>query len=765
MFSRIILLFLLALSNFAWGTNDLAIIDDTNKAFNLGLSGEYFIDETANLTIKEVSNERYDNRFRPLNKEFLQFGQVKGNIWIRSDIAIRATTRTPILLEVKSHRLQYLDAYFPQINNLARLARLGEETAQNQRLIQRPHYLYAVPPNPPAVFTVYLKLASQLPINAEISVRTMTSIDSEEHSNFLISGFLIGILTLLLVNNVLFYAKSRHPMYLYYGLLLISVAFFHLSLHGLLADLSNEPGFQERIYNLASFVGTSAIVFFSRLYLNTKTHFPNLDKILKVWGAIVLVLAGIFTLQPSFFDIKVLSVVGFTTLISLSIHAIVAVVKGIPFAGFYLFARLILLIGHFSWLTTVYGILDNPTILYWGLTLACIGEALVHYLGMLIQKDPLRRSDSRDSDSSRSHTFELLVDLSSRLRRQTNIIDGSLSWGAQTYQSSEAKQILAAGTVANNHIKGLIERIDLVNSISEQEVEKNTPSILLKTLINNAYNQFQEMDQDNASIELNLKKLEQVEILRQGPLVQHLVEVALMELKHFTDQVLTVDVSLQFLERKGLTHLEMSFFPLPTRIQNKTRGSDLGIKYIELITSHLQGGIEIIPRGQHQELKVSFPIQSHKRQIAAKSAPITSFNILVFGQDDRELQRALAVLQYQQNVIEQLTTLDDLLNYLATPKMRTRGTVIIVFDNGGHIPHISQQKVRPLMRLEDQSILITDNAKISRDYAKKLGYDDLLLFSEIEDQLEPRLNALISKGDKLKRANLSRINSLQQIVP
>ena len=765
MFSRIILLFLLALSNFVWANNDLAIIDDKNKAFNLGLSGEYFIDETASLSIKEVSHESYDNRFRPLNNSFLQFGQVKGNIWIRSDIAIRATTRSPILLEVKSHRLQYLDAYFPQLNGPHRLPRLGESVRVNQRLIQRPHYLYNIPERPPAVFTVYLKLSSQLPINAEISIRTMTSIDAEEHTNFLLSGFLVGVLTLLLVNNVLFYLKSGHAMYLTYGVLLISVGFFHLSLHGLLADFSTEPGFQERIYNLASLVGTSAIVFFSRLYLNTKKFFPNLDKVLQVWGSCVLVLAGIFTLQPDTFDIKILSIVGFSTIIGLSIHAVVAAIKNIPFSGFYLFARLILLLGHFTWLMTVYGIINSPTILYWGLTLACIGEAFIHYIGMLVQKNPLSRNDNQDAEDLRNRTYKLLADLSSRLRRQTNVIEGSFNWGAQTFTSSEAKQIMDAGCIANSNIRSLIERVDLINAISGDNADTALSSIMLKNLINNAYNQFQSIDQDNASIEIHAPKLEQIDILRDGQLIQHLLEVALMELKHFTDQVLYVDISVQELERKGVTNLELSFFPIPSRIQSNPQDTDLGLHYMGLITTHLQGDMQISTKGVHQKLKITLPIQCHRRQLSPKAAPLNPFNILVFGQDDQELQKALTVLQPQHQVIEQLTTLDELLNYLATPKQRAMGTIIIIFDNGGHIPHISQQRVRPLMRLEDQSILVTDNAKISRDYAKKLGYDDLLLYSEIKDQLEPRLNALISKGDKLKRASLSRINSLAQIVP
>jgi hypothetical protein len=66
------------------------------------------------------------------------------------------------------------------------------------------------------------------------------------------------------------------------------------------------------------------------------------------------------------------------------------------------------------------------------------------------------------------------------------------------------------------------------------------------------------------------------------------------------------------------------------------------------------------------------------------------------------------------------------------------------------------------MRHEDQCLLISNNVKMSLDYAKKLGFNELLACSELESQLEQMLLRLIQKGDRLKNASLSRIKPLRK---
>lgn len=763
MFYRLILLFLLSISNTVWSASTIAIIDDSNNVFNIGESGSYFIDVDQTLSFDNIASDKYAKRFRPLNREYLQFGMVKGNVWIRTDVAIRTTSKTPILLEIHSPRLQYLDIYLPNLYENQVQAELGGARPYSNRKIQTPNYVFSIPTNTPPVFTLYLRLSSHLPINAEIELKTLSKMSIDAQKDLTFTGILIGILLTLFVCNVFFFIKTSHPMYLIYGVLLIGIAILHLTLHDQVSQLfPNQTNIQERIYNLAALSCLCAIVFFSRLYLDTKEHMPRMDKVLIAIGTIDALLAIVFVIAPEQVNILALSFMVVFTLILLTVHAIIAFIKSVPFSGYYLVARLTLFSGHFAWLMSIYGIIPSATLFEWGLTVTIIIEAMIHFTGMMAQTTPLLQRRSEKSKLPQNDMTDLLSDLSSRLRRQINIIGGGLSHLEQAATSNDTKLFITSSMTANNNLKNLIERIELLNDIKENSLTEQAYPLTLDQLIDTAYSNAQRLDQDNTLIELNTYKTHQVEILQNAAILQHLIESLAQEFKHFTDQPLTLNITRHDTNRDGITILELTCYPLPTRIHENNANFDLGTHYITHLIQYLKGEWHLSENGHTRSMNIQLPIRVHIRPLNTDLVQPNPLDIILFGQEDNDLQKALSLLQARANKIEHFTTLDSLLDYLDLPEKRKTGSIILVFDNGGHIPHITQQRLLPLMRNEDQCLLISNNVKMSLDYAKKLGFDELLACSELDSQLEHMMSRLIQKGDRLKNASLSRINPLRK---
>ena len=763
LFYQLILLFLLGTSNIVWGSNTIAIIDDSNSVFNIGKSGTYFIDTDKNLSFDTISSDLYAKRFRPLNRNYLQFGLVKGNVWIRTDIAIRTTSNMPILLEINTPRLQYLDIYLPNLYENQVQAELGGARPYNNRPIKAPHYVFNIPTNSPPVFTLYLKLSSDLPINAKIELKTLSQMSLDAQKNLTFTGILIGILITLFVCNVFFFIKTSHPMYLIYSGLLIGITALHLSIHDQIsAFFPDQINIQERIYNLAALSCLCAIVFFSRLYIDTKNYLPRIDKALLIIGSINALFAVVFTLSPEQINIVILSSMVVITLTLLTIHAVAAFIYKVPFSGYYLVARLILLIGHFAWILSVYGIIPSAMLLEWGLTITIIIEAMIHFTGIIAQTTPLLQRHAHRAKHSQTEIADLLSDLSSRLRRQVNIIGGGLTHLEQAATSNETRLFLSSSLTANNNLKNLIERIDLLNDVRENSPPEQSYPIPLDQLIDNAYNNVQRLDQDNALIEINSNKTAQVEILQHASILQHLIESLVQEFKHFTDQVLTLDITRHDLNREGITILELSCYPLPKRIHTSTASFDLGMHYITLLIQHIEGEMQISECNHYRRIDIQLPIRAHIRPANSEIGQQNHFDIILFGQTDHDLQKALTLLQSHINKIEHFTTLESLLDYLELPTKRESGSIILVFDNGGHIPHVTQQRLLPLMRHEDQCLLISNNVKMSLDYAKKLGFDELIACSELESQLQQRISRLIQKGERLRNTSLSRIKPLRK---
>ncbi|AEF54120.1 Diverse 7TM receptor transmembrane region [Marinomonas posidonica IVIA-Po-181] len=767
---RFILLFLLCASNIAWGKASIAIIDDTHSTFNIGQSAFYYLDETQSLSYQDISSDYYSKRFRPLARDYLQFGMVKGNIWIRTEAAVQTTIQTPIILDISAPRLQRLDLFLPNLYGHQAQVELGGARPYANLPIEGLSYAYPIPSNIPPIFTIYIKMSSHLPINANIELKTLSEATKDSQNEILITGLLIGILLTLFLCNVFFFIKTTHAMYLIYGVMLVGIVVLHLTLHDHISPLfPNHTGIQERIYNLAALSCLTAVVFFSRLYLDTKRHLPTMDKVLILIGSINALFAFIFAVMPERINIMILSAMVVATLIILTFHAIYAFVKNVPYSGYYLAARILLFTGHFAWILSVYGIIPSQILLEWGLTITIILEALIHFTGMIAQTTPLLQKYAHRRGYSQAEMFDLLSDLSSRLRRQINVIGGGIAHLKPALKSADAKLFLDSSQVANNNIKSLIKRVDVLTDIKGNLAAEQAMPLALNKLIDEAHENFQQLDQDDTNLTINLENTEQVEVLQNATLIKHLIEVLAQEFKHFSDQALNLHFIRHEINREGVTMLEIQCSPLPTRVHSQFSHFDLGMSYIRLVIDHLNGKLVELNNNSvdektqsHPSINIQIPIRVHLRQTQPMDQFADQFDIILFGQSDEDMQKAQALTNNHNHKVEQFSELETLIGYFQNPDLRQSGSVILVFDNGGHIPHVTLQRLLPLMRDEDQCLLISKNVKMSLDYTQKLGFDDLLSCADIDDELETRLTKLIQKGVRLKSSPLSRIKALRK---
>ena len=744
-----------------WSANDIAVIGDTQDTFNVALSGEYFVDEDKTLSFSTISSNLYAQKFRPISGDYLQFGLIKGNIWVRTDVTILNKHNMPILLEISSPRLQYLDIYLPSLYGNQVQAELGNARPYSNREIHSPNYLYSIPQGTPPVFTLYIKLSSHLPINAQIELKTLSAVNLGIQQSFTLTGLFLGLLLSLLIGNLFFFLKSYRPMYLTYSFFIFGIVILHLTLHDQVSQFfPNTVGIQERLYNLASLTCVCAMVFFSRAYLDTKRYLPRIDKLLVMAGTFNAFLAIVFAAFPDSINIALLSMTVIATLLLLMVHAVIAFAQRIPFSGYYLVARLVLFTGYFTWILSVYSIIPSASLLEWGLTATIILEALIHFIGMMMQASKFLQNRVYKADHLQAEIFDLLSDLSSRLRRQVNVIDGGFTHLEETIFSKSAKEVIENGRVANNNLQNLIERIDYMNGIESKIAQEQMTPVSLNQLVDNVYNNFQRLDQDSSLIEMNTHQTDQVEILHNAQAIQQLIEMLIQEFRHFTGQTLTLDIRFKSNNREGSTSLEISSFPVPSRVNINTDTFDFGMSYITLLVQQLNGKIQLSEPNTVRTVNISFPVHTHVRQISKDREREANFDIAVFGQTDDDLQKTLQLLQNHPNKIEHFSTLESLLDRLEGPEKRTNGTIILVLENGGHIPHITQQKIQPLMRLEDQCLLISNNVKMTLDYAKKLGFDEILSCTELDSKLTPLLSRLIRKGNRLRNTPLSRIKPL-----
>lgn len=746
-FKLLILLTLTLMTSTAFSAPAMAILDEQNPSVNIGHVGSYYIDNSGNLTLRDIDSEALRKRFVPLKSSFLQFGMVEGNVWIRVDIAQQFTSNTPTVLHIKAPRLQIIDVYTPGLTNNQIFKEMGEARPFSSRSVSYPDYIVPLPTNVPPVYTLYVKVNSHLPINFLVEVKTLSSLSHDIQKDMAITGLLLGILALLFACNLFFFIKTRRAMYIIYSGLLVSIAALHLSMHGFIYQMFPDlPGLQERIYNFNSLLCAAAITYFTRSYLNTKTLLPRLDRALLTVGFINLTLALLYSIAPKELNIAILSFCAASTLIFLFVVSLYCANKRLPYASYYLTARVVLTSGYTVWLMSAYGIIPLPLWFQWGLTISIIMEALVHFTGIMTHLTP-SKSAPTSHEPKQVESTDLLDDISTRINRHM----AALNHYASLKPDMDDTQV----KVAYGNLTSIAEKLKFMHWLHTDA--KNAPSystLNLQILIEQALSSFQALDTSQAEIEINHDNIACWELTTNTYMIKQLYQTLMEELRHQTDQVLNIESSVESWDRSTANKcLHINVYPLPSSAA-PDNDSGLGARYIQDLVAFLEGNLTITGDGRNRRMELSLPVSLNfiKASELAQQTQVEELILVLVGRDSDEIERTLNTLHSRLFSVSHIDQLDELL-YLLHYRPDAAKFAVILFEDKQNFGTSQLERFKSELQEYDTCLLISNDVKMSEDYARNLGFDSYLYNSAIESNLISELERL----QKEVKTSLSRI--------
>lgn len=729
----LILLAILQLTNIAYGAPMMALLDEENHSVNIGSVGSYFIDETSRLTLRDIDSELLRKRFVPLKREFPQFGLVKGNIWIRVEVAQRLPAGESAAIHIKAPRAQVVDVYTPNLLNNQIFAEMGDARPYRNRTVAYPDYIVPLSGSAPPLYTVYIKINSRLPVNLFMEVKTLSELTKDIQKDTYITGFLMGVLLLLLVSNIFFFVRTRHPMYLLYGALLIGIACLHFALHGFVYQLlPNFIGLQERVYNFSALACAALITCFTRYYIDTKETLPRIDKLLQLIILGNAFLAVIYALAPQELHIAFLSISAASTLLVLLFVALYSVYKRIPHALYYLTARLVLSVGHGIWIFATYGVLSLPFWYEWGLTTSIILEALVHFSGIITRHTPTHIHTAKAEDVPQ---YELLTEIASRIKRQTSIIDHQYSLNEP--REDELKQ-------AYKNLSNIAERLSLIQGLQnkEHQYRANTPTNL-QLLIDQASIDFYTLDQSDAEIEMQYDNTVGWELLANSYIIKHLYQVIMEELHHHTDQALNIESDVTINERDGQRLLNIRAYPMPSSV-SMAKEHYFGPRYLRDLIEALDGEITLSGEGRGRTLNCRIPVNIRQIEVSelAKQTQLENIIIVIIGHQDSDLiERTSNFLHTRLFALTHIDAVSDLHSLLNQRSDKSR-FVILLFEDQKNFGASDLAGFVSALHETDSCLLISNNVNMSQEYASALGFNGFVYSSQIETKLLPDIEQL-----------------------
>lgn len=755
MFKPLLILLCLVFSSISQAQLLPFVLDNKNAEVSLGKIGDYFKDESGELSLQDVMQNNYNNQFLPIQSPFIQLGSVDGYAWVKASINVSNITDLSLALQVRAPRLLTLDIYLPQINGTEPITESGLLRPLNNPKNQS-YTLIPLNEDTPNNLDIYIKMSSVTAINADIKVVPVRELAQRYQIEYLISGLLIGIMVFIFLSNILFFIMSGNSMYLYYSLVLVNAAVLHIILHEYLAQLfpSLFP-YQAQIYNVSILLATSATLLFSRAYLEVKNMLPFFDPPLMMLCVANTVFAFSAAFIPSIISAPYISMLILSSALFLTTVGITASICRVPFANYYLTARLTLFVGYSYWVLNRHGIASNMTFFFWGLTSSILLEAMIHFFGVFAKSNvfisaSLGQHKLRDNDDQ---STSILKDLTGRMRRQINTISGFLNTLPETYRHKEENEVDNIDK-ANRNLEHIVERLENLTDLQHFSNEHSVNYIYVDNLIEETMNLFHELDQDATQVQLIAPDIRRDEQISQARLLKHLLLTLLLEFRSFGNQTLTVTLTKIINSQEGLTYLDINVTPLPRHIaEENSQQLNLGMGYINYLIQQLNGQI-MTTNKEAQPFNACIPTRYRLVDRKSEIKNIQSCQLFIMNNNSSTGKKLLSLLQTWPISIIQVQDMAELHKHDIQKSRKGLINIVIFLEHSGYIPQLAVQHIKPLIRIEDQCLLISDNIKMPKEFASTLGFDQLIYTLELENKLKSTLVSLTEKGLRLQAARL-----------
>jgi len=316
-----------------------------------GLSRAFLVleDSTAKLTLDEVLAPARQADFKPVAQSgsATNFGLTRSAFWLRVDLQLQADAPAQWLLEVAYPALDQIELYTPAHDGGFVRQTGGDLQPFASRKVPHRNHVMPVVLSPGAVNTVYLRVQSQGTLSAPVRLWQPAALWQHDQTEYALLSLYFGLLTGLLLYNLLLYLSVRDPAYLVYSGFAGGMALSQAALTGLGGQFL-WPG--QTWWNSVSPPVGMAIsatfgILFARNFLGTATRMPWMNRVMLVLTGgwlLALLAALLLPYTVSSWMVTVLAVVSVTVVVLASVLSVRAAYPG---ARYFLTAWAVLLLG------------------------------------------------------------------------------------------------------------------------------------------------------------------------------------------------------------------------------------------------------------------------------------------------------------------------------------------------------------------------------------------------------------------------------------
>jgi len=312
----------------------------------------------------------------------MNYGFCSTVVWIRFSIRVPEKNETNWFLEIGYPLLDVIDVYIPEENGRYTLKRYGDTIPFNKREID--HHNFLIPLKyKHGIYTYHLRVKTESSLTIPLKILSNEEVISKINIEKTAFGLLYGALIIMIIYNLLLSISMRNITYFLYSVFIITLVFASLALNGYgFQYLWRDTLWMNNSVPLSMFLSILGIVSFSRSFLESRRHYPFIDKISFVFLFLIMMGAVLSVFIPYKYAIRVGAAAYLPGIVVVSFIVLKGIKNKNRQAYFYAIAFVSLFVGVFATVMHRFGVFANSSFTLWGFQIGGIISVALFSLGL-----------------------------------------------------------------------------------------------------------------------------------------------------------------------------------------------------------------------------------------------------------------------------------------------------------------------------------------------------------------------------------------------
>ena len=338
------------------------ILEEADSCKTLGPPVLVLEDPTRTLSLFDVRSEAKARSFVPLHNNILNAGFTSSAYWLQFTIEDLSKAETQWLLEVSYPLLQDVQLFWPDPQLGYIMKQAGAKLPFDAREVRNKNFIFFLPLEKNKKQVCYLRVETTSSLIVPVKLWKHQVFMAHDHNMQMLSGVYYGMILVLTVYSLFIYMALRDANYLYCGLHFLSFGLFEAALRGTAFEYlwPAYPQWADKALPVLLCCAAMAVVALCRAFLNTRTNFPRLDKVLFFLQPVLALSMVVAVALPYAAAIRINGHLAFVSVIFVFLATILSLREGYKPARYFFAAMSILLVGMaLTFFTRLYGLFES----------------------------------------------------------------------------------------------------------------------------------------------------------------------------------------------------------------------------------------------------------------------------------------------------------------------------------------------------------------------------------------------------------------------